>query len=104
MKNGDKQSIEQQNVLQELIQGVTNRLKVSEESVRIDGMQIGERIAPILGQSLKFDELDGLRDEDVDDEEFDTSNKQTDGDLAISNTGHSIQKEKRLRRSVAKKK
>ena len=55
----------QQMAVQELIPGVSNRLKVSEESCRIDGMRVAEQLAPILGQTLNFEELDGVRDENT---------------------------------------
>lgn len=51
----------QQNGIHELLPGISNRLSVSDPDVRIEGMVIAEKIAPILGQSLKFDELDSLR-------------------------------------------
>jgi len=49
-----------------LVIGVTNRLKVSEKSIRQDGMMVAEKLAPLLGQNLKFDELDGTRIRDKD--------------------------------------
>jgi hypothetical protein len=54
-------TITQQDVLNELIPGITNRLSVSDQEIRIEGMQIAEKIAPLLGQTLKFDELDSIR-------------------------------------------
>lgn len=63
-RNSDVSAL-QQSVIQEIVLGVTNRLNVSETSIRIDGMMVAEKVAPLLGQSLQFDELDGLRDEDL---------------------------------------
>ena len=53
----------QETVIQSLVVGITNRLDVSEISIRQDGMMIAEKLAPILGQELQFDELDSIRDE-----------------------------------------
>ena len=58
------QTVIQQEALHELIPGITNRLSVSDQDVRIEGMQIAESIAPLLGQTLKFDELDSIRRKD----------------------------------------
>ena len=64
----------QQMVAQELVTGITSRLKVTERTTRIDGMQVAEMLAPILGQSLNFEELDGTRDVLVQVEEDLTAN------------------------------
>lgn len=58
----------QATAIQSLVIGVTNRLNVSETSIRHDGMMIAEKLAPILGEELKFDELDGTRDDSTRDE------------------------------------
>ena len=103
IKSGDGQRTEQQKVIQELIQGVTNRLKVSDESVRIDGMQVAERIAPILGQSLKFDELDEIRENEIEEETTNTSNKDTDHESLESNEGGGM-REKKVKKRHRKEK
>jgi len=51
----------QQAAVQEMVVGVTNRLKVSDVKIRVDGMMVAEKIAPILGETLAFDELDAVR-------------------------------------------
>lgn len=57
-------TITQQDALNELIPGISNRLSVSDQEIRIEGMQIAEKIAPLLGQTLKFEELDSIRGEE----------------------------------------
>ncbi len=61
----DNDDAYQDAAIQSLVIGVTNRLNVSETSIRHDGMMVAEKLAPILGQELKFDELDGTRDEEL---------------------------------------
>jgi len=73
----------QQMAIQELIPGVSNRLKVSEASCRVDGMKVAEQLAPILGQTLKFEELDGARDSNEPNHstiEIDAGNKLTENE------------------------
>ena len=100
--------IEQQNVMMELTHGVTNRLKVSDESVRIDGMKVAEKMAPILGESLKFDELDGLRDEAVEDNSGDDHKEETASNGRVSDSGSQIKgkkgKKKRRRKDKGRPK
>jgi hypothetical protein len=61
----DIDNVKQETVIQGLVLGVTNRLKVSESLIRLDGMMVAEKLAPLLGETLRFDELDGIRDEDI---------------------------------------
>ena len=63
-KDNHSHSQKQQMVAREIVIGVTNRLKVSEASVRVNGMQVAELLAPILGQPLHFEELDNIRDDE----------------------------------------
>ncbi len=52
-------------VVQEIVLGITNRLNITMYSIRVDGMVVAEKLAPFLGESLKFDELDGIREQDL---------------------------------------
>lgn len=59
-----------QDIVVRIVQGVTLRLESSNLSIRKQGMRVAELLAPILGQTLRFAELDGVRevsDEPVDD-------------------------------------
>jgi hypothetical protein len=44
-----------------ILEGVTARLHSTIDSIRADGMQVGERLAKRLGQELQFDELNSQR-------------------------------------------
>jgi hypothetical protein len=48
-----------------LLEGVTARLHSTIDSIRSDGMQVGERLAKRLGQELQFDELNSQRQGDI---------------------------------------
>jgi hypothetical protein len=48
-----------------ILEGVTARLHSTIDSIRKDGMQVGERLAKRLGQELRFDELDSQRQGDT---------------------------------------
>lgn len=58
----DEDARRQQSTVGHLIAGVTNRLRITGDAVRVDGMVVAERLAPLLGkQELKFEELDERR-------------------------------------------
>lgn len=46
-----------------LIRGVGSHLDVPARETRLSGMRVGEAVAELGGQSLRFDELDGEREE-----------------------------------------
>mmetsp|Transcript_19826 Transcript_19826/g.27886 ORF Transcript_19826/g.27886 Transcript_19826/m.27886 type:complete len:532 (-) Transcript_19826:91-1686(-) len=46
-----------------LVSGISERLKSGIFSVRKDGMLVAEQLGPILGQDVRFDELDGERED-----------------------------------------
>lgn len=48
-----------------ILEGVTARLHSTIDSIRTDGMQVGERLAKRLGQELRFDELNSRRQGDI---------------------------------------
>jgi hypothetical protein len=48
-----------------ILEGVTARLHSTIDSIRMDGMQVGERLAKRLGQELRFDELNSQRQGDI---------------------------------------
>jgi hypothetical protein len=48
-----------------ILEGVTARLHSTIDSIRKDGMQVGERLAKRLGQELQFDELNSQRQGDT---------------------------------------
>lgn len=48
-----------------ILEGVTARLHSTIDSIRSDGMQVGERLAKRLGQDLQFDELNSQRQGDT---------------------------------------
>ena len=48
-----------------ILEGVTARLHSTIDSIRADGMQVGERLAKRLGQELQFDELNSQRQGDT---------------------------------------
>jgi len=43
-----------------IVTGISNRLECNVVSARIDGMRIAELFSNCIGQSVHFDELDGL--------------------------------------------
>jgi telomere length regulation protein len=57
-----------QEIIHNLVTGVTLRLEVSEKDIRHDGMMVAEKMAPLLKQELRFDELDEVRSTTEDDE------------------------------------
>ena len=44
-----------------ILEGVSAHLESSLEEVRLDGMRVAEAFAQVMGQPLKFDELQGKR-------------------------------------------
>lgn len=44
-----------------ILEGVSAHLESALEQVRLDGMRVAESFAQVIGQSLKFDELEGKR-------------------------------------------
>jgi len=48
-----------------LVNGVTERLNCVNISVRLDGMRVGEKLAPLIGHALHFDELDGEKGAEI---------------------------------------
>mmetsp|Transcript_15249 Transcript_15249/g.28706 ORF Transcript_15249/g.28706 Transcript_15249/m.28706 type:complete len:1044 (+) Transcript_15249:75-3206(+) len=102
MKKEDASPL-QQLVVQELLPGVSNRLKTSDRSLRIEGMQIAENLAPILGQTLKFEELDGIREEgDADCTPTETDNKTTHQDYNVDVLNSKTRKVRTVRKRAVK--
>lgn len=48
-----------------LVRGVSSHLEMSTRAFRLQGMRVGEVVAALSGQELRFEELDGEREEDL---------------------------------------
>ena len=61
-------------LLPALLEGVGAHLESPLEAVRLRGMRVGEAFARVMGQPLRFDELDGRREGDGEweEEEYDS--------------------------------
>jgi hypothetical protein len=47
-----------------VLEGVSTHLESALQPVRLEGMRVAEAFATVMGQPLRFDELDGLREEE----------------------------------------
>ena len=100
-----KRNINQENIIQALVTGITNRLEVSEGFIRQDGMMVAEKLAPLLGEDLKFDELDDIRhDEDIN-TPLSKNDHRNDKDETLNNVDVEVdRKQKRATRKKERKK
>lgn len=89
-----------QNIILRLVQGVTNRLESSNALVRRQGMRVAELLAPLLGQKLRFSELDQNREGNVIEEQVVDHKKRSEmisEDNRLSNVEASSQIQEELK-------